>query len=58
MFLLFNCSSGTYEIQEADGVPIGTKIIVHLKADCREYADDETVKSMWFYQVFLSILIL
>ncbi|KAM3968237.1 TNF receptor associated protein 1 [Aphomia sociella] len=38
--------SGMYEIQEADGVPIGTKIIVHLKTDCREFADDDTVKSI------------
>lgn len=38
--------SGTYEIQEADGVPIGTKLIVHLKTDCREYADEETVKTI------------
>lgn len=38
-------SSGMYEIQEAEGVPIGTKIIVHLKTDCREFADDDTVQS-------------
>lgn len=38
--------SGTYEIQEADGVEIGTKIVVYLKTDCREFADDDTVKSI------------
>ncbi|CAG9563587.1 unnamed protein product [Danaus chrysippus] len=38
--------SGTYEIQEVDGVDIGTKIIVHLKTDCREFADDDTVKNI------------
>ncbi|CAH0628971.1 unnamed protein product [Chrysodeixis includens] len=38
--------SGMYEIQEAEGVPIGTKIIVHLKTDCREYADDDTVQNI------------
>ncbi|CAH0397279.1 unnamed protein product [Chilo suppressalis] len=38
--------SGTYEIQEVEGVPVGTKIIVHLKTDCREFADDDTVKSI------------
>ncbi|XP_026746998.1 heat shock protein 75 kDa, mitochondrial [Trichoplusia ni] len=38
--------SGMYEIQEADGVPIGTKIIVHLKTDCREFADDDTVQNI------------
>lgn len=35
-----------YEIQEADGVPVGTKIVVYLKTDCREFSDDDTVKSM------------
>lgn len=40
-------SSGTYEIQEADNVQIGTKIVVHLKTDCREFSDDERVKSMY-----------
>ncbi|XP_075972791.1 TNF receptor associated protein 1 [Anticarsia gemmatalis] len=38
--------SGTYEIQEADGVPIGTKIVVYLKTDCREFADDDTVQNI------------
>ncbi|XP_045763811.1 heat shock protein 75 kDa, mitochondrial [Maniola jurtina] len=38
--------SGTYEIQEVDGLPIGTKIVVYLKTDCREFADDATVKNI------------
>ncbi|XP_013185557.2 heat shock protein 75 kDa, mitochondrial [Amyelois transitella] len=38
--------SGTYEIQEVDDVPIGTKIVVHLKTDCREFADDDVVKNI------------
>ncbi|CAK1578248.1 unnamed protein product [Parnassius mnemosyne] len=38
--------SGTYEIQEMEDVPIGTKIIVYLKTDCREFADDERVKDI------------
>ncbi|XP_053599602.1 heat shock protein 75 kDa, mitochondrial [Plodia interpunctella] len=38
--------SGTYEIQEADDVPIGTKIIVHLKTDCREFSDDDIVQNI------------
>ncbi|XP_059059971.1 heat shock protein 75 kDa, mitochondrial [Achroia grisella] len=38
--------SGMYEIQEAEGVSIGTKIVVHLKTDCREFADDDTVKNI------------
>ncbi|XP_068627581.1 heat shock protein 75 kDa, mitochondrial [Battus philenor] len=38
--------SGTYEIQEVEDVPIGTKIIVYLKTDCREFADDGRVKEI------------
>lgn len=38
--------SGTYEIQEAEGVPIGTKIVVYLKTDCREFADDDVVQNI------------
>lgn len=37
--------SGTYEIQEAEGVSVGTKIVIHLKTECREYADEERIKS-------------
>lgn len=37
--------SGTYEIDEVDNVDVGTKIVIHLKTDCREYADEERVKS-------------
>lgn len=37
--------SGTYEIEEvADDVAIGTKIVIHLKTECREFADEEKVK--------------
>lgn len=38
--------SGTYEIQEADAVSIGTKIILHLKTDCREYSDEDRIKTV------------
>ncbi|CAH1282964.1 unnamed protein product [Diabrotica balteata] len=38
--------SGTYEIQPAEGVQYGTKIVIHLKADCREFADDDTIKNV------------
>lgn len=36
--------AGTFEIEELDGVEIGTSIILHLKKDCREYADDNRIK--------------
>ncbi|CAH0552624.1 unnamed protein product [Brassicogethes aeneus] len=38
--------TGTYEIQPAEGVQYGTKIIIHLKNDCREFSDEETLKSI------------
>lgn len=38
--------SGVFEIQEAEGVAIGTKIALHLKQDSREYADEDRVKSV------------
>lgn len=38
--------SGTYEIQPADGVQPGTKIVMYLKPDCREFADEDTVKNI------------
>lgn len=38
--------TGSYEIEEIDDVPLGTQIILHLKTECREYADEERIKSM------------
>ncbi|XP_019865558.1 heat shock protein 75 kDa, mitochondrial [Aethina tumida] len=38
--------SGTYEIRPSDGVSYGTKIVIHLKNDCREFSDEETVKNI------------
>lgn len=38
--------TGTYEIQPAEGVQFGTKIVLHLKTDCREFADDDTIKNI------------
>ncbi|XP_050676978.1 heat shock protein 75 kDa, mitochondrial [Leptidea sinapis] len=38
--------SGTYEIEEVADVPIGTKIVVHLKTDCREFSDEDTVRNI------------
>lgn len=36
--------TGTYEIDEVDGLDVGTKIVIHLKSDCREYAKEERIK--------------
>ncbi|CAI5791741.1 shock 75 kDa, mitochondrial [Podarcis lilfordi] len=38
--------SGTFEISEASGVQTGTKIILHLKEDCKEFANEERVKEV------------
>ncbi|XP_066259178.1 heat shock protein 75 kDa, mitochondrial [Euwallacea similis] len=38
--------TGNYEIQPAEGVSFGTKIILHLKGDCREFADDDTINAI------------
>ncbi|XP_052872936.1 heat shock protein 75 kDa, mitochondrial isoform X2 [Anopheles cruzii] len=38
--------SGTFEVQEAENVAIGTKIVIHLKADCREFADEDRIREV------------
>ncbi|XP_042294351.1 heat shock protein 75 kDa, mitochondrial [Sceloporus undulatus] len=38
--------SGTFEISEASGVQGGTKIVLHLKEDCKEFASEEHVKKI------------
>ncbi|XP_075420475.1 heat shock protein 75 kDa, mitochondrial [Tenrec ecaudatus] len=38
--------SGVFEIAEASGVRPGTKIIIHLKADCREFANEARVRDV------------
>nr|AAN71071.1 AT15050p [Drosophila melanogaster] len=38
--------SGTYEIEEVPDVELGTRIVLHLKTDCREYADEERIKAV------------
>ncbi|XP_076998090.1 heat shock protein 75 kDa, mitochondrial isoform X2 [Tamandua tetradactyla] len=38
--------SGVFEVAEASGVRTGTKIIIHLKADCREFANEARVRDV------------
>ncbi|XP_017787134.1 PREDICTED: heat shock protein 75 kDa, mitochondrial [Nicrophorus vespilloides] len=38
--------TGVYEVQEAEGVQNGTKIVMHLKMDCREFCDEDTVSNI------------
>eukprot|EP00736_Rhodelphis_marinus_P003264 Rmarinus@m.6093 len=37
---------GEYEMAEASGVSVGTKIVIHLKDDCKEFADEMTIKKV------------
>lgn len=36
--------SGVFEIAEATGVRQGTKIVLHLKDDCKEFSAEDRVK--------------
>ncbi|XP_043645046.1 heat shock protein 75 kDa, mitochondrial [Drosophila teissieri] len=38
--------SGTYEIEKVPDVELGTRIVLHLKTECREYADEERIKAV------------
>lgn len=48
-----NPSSGMFAIAEASGVRTGTKIIIHLKEDCKEFANEDRVKGEWRRKVLL-----
>ena len=49
--------SGTYEISQAEGVQPGTKIVLHLRQDCREFSDDETINRKKLNYNFFSNLV-
>ncbi|XP_050544840.1 heat shock protein 75 kDa, mitochondrial [Daktulosphaira vitifoliae] len=38
--------TSTYEITEADNIERGTKIVMYLKNDCREYASEDVVRQV------------
>ncbi|MBN3305123.1 TRAP1 protein, partial [Amia calva] len=38
--------SGLFEVAEASGVRQGTKIVLHLKDDCKEFASEDRVKDV------------
>ncbi|XP_033742457.1 heat shock protein 75 kDa, mitochondrial-like isoform X1 [Pecten maximus] len=38
--------TGMFEIAEAEGVQRGTKIVLHLKGDCYNYANEEMIKEV------------
>lgn len=43
-------SSGVFEIAEASGVQQGTKIVLHLKDDCKEFSSEDRVKGLELLQ--------
>lgn len=38
--------TGSFEIQECDEVDVGTKIVIHLKPECREFADEDRLRDV------------
>jgi len=44
LLLLFR--TNVYEISESDNIERGTKIVMYLKPDCREYASEDTVRKV------------
>lgn len=38
---------GSFEVAEAEGVQRGTKIVVHLKGDCYDFAKEDKIKGIW-----------
>lgn len=46
MILVVFLSSGVFEIAEATGVQQGTKIVLHLKDDCKEFSTEDRVKGI------------
>ena len=45
-YCIFFNISGSYTISEAQGVKEGTKVIIHLKEDCSEFADHNKVRDI------------
>ena len=47
--------SGSYEIEEVEGLTRGSKIVIELKDECSEYAEDHRIKSILErYSAFVS----
>lgn len=47
--------SGTFEISNADGVQPGTKIVIHLKLDNREFCDENTINRKYVLAIRIYI---
>lgn len=46
-------STGAYEIFEAEGVQRGTKIVIHLKGDCYDFAKEDIIsgENIYYWKV-------
>lgn len=38
--------TGSFEVQECEDVDVGTKIVIQLKPECREYADENRIRDV------------
>ncbi|KAL7010873.1 hypothetical protein ACKWTF_013988 [Chironomus riparius] len=45
-FMWTSDGTGSFEIQECEDVAVGTKIVIHLKAECREYAEEDRIRDV------------
>ncbi|XP_050576885.1 heat shock protein 75 kDa, mitochondrial [Bombus affinis] len=54
-FCWISDGSDTFKISKAEGVQPGTKVVIHLNLDCRNYSDDNTINSLIMkYSNFIS----
>ena len=55
--------SGTYELREDNTVEDGTKIVIQLKEDCKNFSDEEEIKgahnkySFFFFFKFMLLIL-
>lgn len=40
---IFSFSSNTFNISKAEEVQPGTKIVIHLNMECRQFSDEDTI---------------
>lgn len=43
-YFLIVCRTGTYELSEDETAELGTKIVIHLKSDCTNFSQEDTIK--------------
>lgn len=49
--------SGTFEISNAEGVQPGTKIVIHLKPENREFSDENVINRKYISDININIYI-